>query len=377
MLNRESTISLRDIECVSAGGSSVKTTAATVVNTGGDTSVDCSGLRLYPALWNAHEHLEFNLYPHIGHPPYPNAYEWGLHITKRSRDPRIDKILRVPERTRYYWGALKNILSASPYVLHHGDTPAYLFSPEFPVTVIPNHGSPHSLRFERALVDKAMSGAVRSIHLAEGVDIESECELGELDTMGLLDRSTAIVHGVGLTENDIDLMSARGSSFIWCPSSNEFLFGKHAPVRRILDARIPVMLGTDSTLTGSDGMLSELRRAVRVLKDSAALFDIATGTLSRWVAPFFAPGSDSFFIARKHTEDPLADFTALHRRDVVLVVHHGKVLLYDPAIVDLRLPVRTKMTIDGEMRYVAGDWGVVLRDASKLGADFMGGISPC
>ena len=36
-----------------------------------------------PGLINAHDHLHRNHYPHLGSPPYPDAYAWGRDLHDR------------------------------------------------------------------------------------------------------------------------------------------------------------------------------------------------------------------------------------------------------------------------------------------------------
>src|SRR5205823_494041 len=69
-----------------------------------ETEIDCSGSFIYPGLINAHDHLEFNLFPRLGEPPYPNAYEWGKDLHRRWKEA-IGKIQGIPLRYRLWWGA--------------------------------------------------------------------------------------------------------------------------------------------------------------------------------------------------------------------------------------------------------------------------------
>ena len=100
MASALSTLTLHGIERVAMQGSGILDYACNVSNLQEDATLDASDFRMYPALWNAHEHLDFNLFPRLGNPPYANAYEWGLEITQGRRNPVIDKVLRVPQRVR-------------------------------------------------------------------------------------------------------------------------------------------------------------------------------------------------------------------------------------------------------------------------------------
>src|SRR5690242_6983296 len=57
---------------------------------------------LYPGLINAHDHLEMNLYPRLGKPPYRNYTEWGNDIYKPKETP-LKEIERVNLNDRLLW----------------------------------------------------------------------------------------------------------------------------------------------------------------------------------------------------------------------------------------------------------------------------------
>src|SRR5262245_32628789 len=61
---------------------------------------------LYPGLINAHDHLEMNLYPRLGNPPYHNYTEWGSDIYKPKESP-IKEIEKIDLKDRLLWGGLK------------------------------------------------------------------------------------------------------------------------------------------------------------------------------------------------------------------------------------------------------------------------------
>src|SRR5574341_1387463 len=47
---------------------------------GPGVEVDLHGYLILPGLINAHDHLEFNLYPRLGRGPYANAGAWARDI---------------------------------------------------------------------------------------------------------------------------------------------------------------------------------------------------------------------------------------------------------------------------------------------------------
>src|SRR5688572_29794935 len=54
---------------------------------------------LYPGLINAHDHLEMNLYPKLGTPPYHNYVDWAKDIYHPSHSP-IREIEKIDIETR-------------------------------------------------------------------------------------------------------------------------------------------------------------------------------------------------------------------------------------------------------------------------------------
>ena len=71
--------------------------------------IDVPGCLLLPGLINAHDHLEFSLFPKLGRGPYANATEWARDICHPDRTP-VKEHLSVPKSVRLIWGGLKNLL---------------------------------------------------------------------------------------------------------------------------------------------------------------------------------------------------------------------------------------------------------------------------
>src|SRR5204863_6500192 len=80
------------------------------------------------------------------------------------------------------------------------------------------------------------------------------------------------VHAVGVGEPGIARLRERGAAIVWCPSSNQFLFGRTAP-SALLAPGVDVLLGSDSLLTADGSLLRELRvaRELALLGDERLL----------------------------------------------------------------------------------------------------------
>lgn len=272
---------------------------------------DFTGHFLYPGLTNWHDHLEMNLYPKLGMPPYNNYTEWMKDIYKPKESP-----LREIEKTdidyRLLWGGLKNLVSGVTTVYHHNPSRRILRKDPFPVFV-PNIEWAHSLAVEKKFRYKKDRPFI--VHAAEGIDDFARKEVPKLDELGLLQKNTFIVHGISA---DWDLIGSRGASLIWCPASNLYMFNKTADVKN----RENVFLGTDSTLTGSPTLLDEMRIAAQFIPKKE-IFEMVKG--------------EGFFVARKIESDALENLFKLQPKDITMVFSRGKIRLQDskPAGVDI------------------------------------------
>ena len=76
--------------------------------------------------------------------------------------------------------------------------------------------------------------------------------VAHLEEIGVLDSSSLLAHCVHLTDDDFRRLARTGASVLHNPLSNLKLGSGIAPVARMLDAGIPVLVGTDGPVSSND-----------------------------------------------------------------------------------------------------------------------------
>jgi cytosine/adenosine deaminase-related metal-dependent hydrolase len=230
----------------------------------GGLELDLTGHLLLPGLINAHDHLEFNLFPRLGRPPYANASEWAADVYRPEESP-VKEHLQVPKRVRLLWGGIKNLLSGVTTVAHHNPYHTSIFNYRFPVRVVKQFGWAHSLAFSPNLFE-AWRNSPRQwpfiIHAAEGVDASAHIEVPRLKELGLLTSRTVLVHAVATTPEDLQSIVQSGAAIVWCPVSNLFTLGRTLSPEAF-DSGVAIALGTDSALTAEGDLVDHLKCAGR------------------------------------------------------------------------------------------------------------------
>lgn len=222
-----------------------------------DIMIECPDADLHPGLINAHDHLHRNHYGRLGAGPYLNAYRWAEDIQLRFRR-RIARRQRLARRTALLIGAWKNLFAGVTTVVHH-DRWETDFDHAFPIRVA-RIASADSLGMEGRI--DAPEAEPFCLHVAEGVDETANAEIAILHDEGLLNERLIAVHGVGIDACEIDRFERSGAALTWCPSSNQFLFGRSVSAK-LLDRNIDLLLGSDSRLTGAGDLLQEIRIAAK------------------------------------------------------------------------------------------------------------------
>jgi len=244
-----------------------------------EKELDLTGYLLLPGLINAHDHLEFNLFPRLGKGHYPNAREWANDIYHPDVSP-VREHLSIPMAVRLAWGGLRNLLSGVTTVAHHNPCNTEVFEPEFPVRVVKRFGWAHSLDFSPRLAE-LYQNTPRNLpfilHAAEGTDEKAAGEIALLDQLGVLGPRTVLVHALAIGRPEIELLLRRQCSITWCPGSNLAMFGRTLSAEA-LSSGIPIALGTDSALTFAGDLADELSTAHTHGITAESLYRMVTST---------------------------------------------------------------------------------------------------
>ncbi len=339
--------------------------------------LDLSGYLLLPGLINAHEHLEFALFPNLGAGPYENAAEWAqdIHLNNASL---IARHRNVPQCVRLWWGAIRNLICGVTTVCHHNPISPELLDPAFPVRVLSDFGWAHSLCFEPDLA-RAFEMTPRHLpfilHAAEGRDEKSAQEIFELDRAHVLDERAVLVHALACTREAASLLNERRAAVVFCPTSNQFLFDRSptAPFIRSIDNAI---LGSDSPLTAAGDLLDEIRFAhTQIGLDAGSLYNMVTERSAsvlrlRKGEGRLRPGSVADLIAvRDIGLSPAETLAQLTFKQIELVMLAGSIRLASSRLFE-RLPGAVKsglepLEVDSHRQWIRAPVSELLEEAEK------------
>lgn len=141
--------------------------------------------------------------------------------------------------------------------------------------LVPWRCSAETLQHTHALARE--NGSFTHIHVSETRD-EVQMTLDDtglrpvawLDSLGVLDTDTQIVHSVWVTADEIAQMAERGAKVVHCPVSNTVLGSGIAPLADLLRAGIRVRLGTDGPAS------NDTQDIVETMKQALCLARVVT-----------------------------------------------------------------------------------------------------
>ncbi len=184
---------------------------------------------VFPALINAHDHLDFNLFPLLTEKKYTDYKEWGADLHK-THDGVIKSILKIPLAQRIQFGLLKNLVNGMGGVVHHGLHHKLIRQvSQFPVYL--NYRYIHSLATDKNWRLKInFSASPIMIHVGEGISANASNEIDEVIKHNFFQRKIIAIHAIPLNERQAKKLDA----VIWCPASNINLYGSTLNVESIV-----------------------------------------------------------------------------------------------------------------------------------------------
>jgi 5-methylthioadenosine/S-adenosylhomocysteine deaminase len=90
-----------------------------------------------------------------------------------------------------------------------------------------------------------------------------------MDRLGVLDETTTLAHAIWVTERDVERLAESGAAVVHNPISNLKLGAGVAPLRALLDAGVPVGLGTDGLSCNDSARLFDTIRVAALLHNVA------------------------------------------------------------------------------------------------------------
>ncbi len=348
-----------------------------------NSQLDFKTAIVYPTLINSHDHMIGNWYPKAGtHRPYINSHIWVEDMKQTESVLERNKIwvndgsfdlMKGEAPLLALIGAYKNIFSGCTVVQDHGPNQTIKYYDLFPINILRNYRQCHSLTLgnwwggltpnEEWKLTKLKEPFI--IHLGEGFDEVTRNEFSKLMEMGLLQPNTIIVHGVSLTKQEIRQCADAGSTLCWCPSSNFYLLDKTLDIETCLEYGLNVILGTDSSLSGSINLFDEIHTAHQKFPHISMMKIFEMVTVNAEKALFLPESersshihSESILIMDSLDDDPYLNLTKVKSMNIKLMLYKGKPIYGDAELLDsfsIDQAQYSNFTVDERHKFVIGD----------------------
>ena len=365
------------------------------------TVVACADAVIAPGLVNGHDHTEYNAHPPLAHGQtrwqHRNGWRTGaggeMALPKYSSTSDV-KLIAAAELRFLVGGAttvngsggvgglVRNAAAFTDKTQTEGLKSPAVFFDTFPLgdsngTELATGCGYPSIRS----ASSAFKSGAYSPHIAEGVNAAAENEFVCLKST-LVTAKTAIIHAVGVTATDVDVIAKANAKVIWSARTNIDLYGNTAPVTLLKSMGVTMGLGTDWLASGSMNMLRELAcvdslndKYFGKVFDDRALFELAT----KGSAEALMLDSEIGSLAAGHLADiaifstaPGKDYRAViagSPEDVLLVLRGGKVMFGDGALVESLSPGCSDLPMCGTTKKVCVDTpNVTLADITTAAA---------
>ena len=287
----------------------------------------------FPGLFNAHDHLEFNLFPRLRSRYYRDYLEWGNDIQKLY-SKEIEAALKIPVELRMKFGMIKNLLNGITTVMHHGNKS--IKKSNQIINVIDSYNYLHSISLEknwRIKLNLIFNKLPFVVHLGEGISDVIENEVNKLFKWNLFKKKIIAVHGISLNTNHSENLAA----LIWCPDSNLFLYNKTANIIELKN-RMPILFGSDSNLTSDPNFWNHIRtaKAINALNDEELINSMTSlpGELLnvKDIGKIKNGYRADIVVVKKKSENNYDAFFKVNPEDILLIIRSGKIILFDESL---------------------------------------------
>jgi hypothetical protein len=314
----------------------------------------------YAPFINSHDHLIGNWYPKAGdNNPYPNSDIWVEDMKKSDSYKErcivwpVDGKFNLTNGNAYILttlGVYKNIFAGCNVVQDHIKNQLDEYYESFPINVLKDYRQAHTLTMGNWWGGKTPCEEWREsenkmpfiLHLGEGVDENAKSGFPTLVEMDLLQKNTLLIHGITLTRKQLREMASVGASVCWCPASNMFLIGKTLDLTTALEENVNVVLGTDSTLSGSNNLLEEIKLAHRIYPDLPAkeiykmisVNAVRALYLNQSYGNLLSDEIENLLIIKKNKDNPFDNIIFTETEDIEFMMHKGRPMFGDSRFLD-------------------------------------------
>ncbi len=341
-----------------------------------------------PAFINAHDHLIGTYYPKIGHGPYESWLQWDNDF---KADDVYQEREKLDKENIYLLGSYRNfisgVLTVSDHIPHSVNDDMI---DKMPIRILKEYCLAHAsvsydlnwgdgidIEHKRALETNAPFITL----IAEGYDEKSVMSLNNLIEVNALTDNTVLIHGISLTDNDLENILKSQANLVWCPNSNYFLFNKTSKIKKWIEYGINVSLGTDSPASGGATFIDEMHFAQNYYKslygksiEGSTLYNMVTENPARCLRKYslgkIAEGNiaDLLVLEDKH-KDPYKTITSLSLKDIDAIIQGGCCVYanekYRNMIYDFNENIYT-FNVMGQKRYCAYDIKGLIEKIRKI-----------
>ncbi|ADP84374.1 amidohydrolase [Pseudofrankia inefficax] len=176
------------------------------------------------------------------------------------------------------------------------------------------------------------------LHLAEGIDTAARNHFLALqleDGQWAITDNLVGIHCTGLHPEDFQVLAAHGGSMVWSPLSNLLLYGQTSDIAAAKAAGVRIGLGADWSVSGSKGLLGELKAArlastaaggVFTDRDLVAMATRDAATILQWNGKLGTLETGRYadlLVIDTTTADPYTALIDARDHDIILVTIAG------------------------------------------------------